>query len=137
MRKIKNKILSLILFFAMSYSSTGCALFLLGAGAAGAIAISEDEIEGMSDASREKVWRSLREVLRDKGVILSENKEIGTLKALVNNSDVEARIDQITSSTVRLRIKSRKTKGVFPDLKLAQDLYTQVMRKMEGRFPWS
>jgi len=133
---MKKYFLVVMFLIAAGSWSSGCVLFLIGAGAAGAYAVSEDEIEGISDASYDKVWNALRAVIRERGAIMAENKERGSLKALIENSEVDARLNQVTPKSVRLRIRARRPKGMFPNIKLAQDLYTQVTRKMEGRFPW-
>ncbi len=129
--KIKNQFLKLtVILLTAGICFSGCALFLLGAGAAGGYAISKDEIEGMTDTSYDKIWKATKDVLRADGVTTLEDRTHGLIKGLVDSSDVEARLDQVTSKTVRLRLKARKTKGVFPDIKLAQSLYTKIIKKV-------
>ena len=125
------------LFFVMlvifGVTSSGCALFLVGAGAAGGYAISKDEIEGMSDSSFDKVWRATKEAVTTEGVITLEDKDHGHLEGVVEKASVKARLEQVTPKTVRLRIKARRTKGLFPDIRTAQKLYTLTIRKLEGK----
>ena len=49
-RKMKKAYAAFAIFMAVGFGmiQSGCALFLLGAGAAGGYAISKDEIEGMT-----------------------------------------------------------------------------------------
>ncbi len=128
MTKIKLFAASLLIF---SFTASGCVLLLVGAGAAGGYAVSKDEIEGLNDASRDKVWSAAHDVIKSEGMITLESKDTGEIKAIVDASDVEIHIDQATPKTVRTRIKARKTKGLFPDIDLAQSLYTKVFRKLK------
>jgi hypothetical protein len=130
MRKKVSVFLILGLLFNFSYS--GCALFLIGAaGAAGGYAISKDEIEGLTDHPYDKAWAAVREVVRTEGAITAENKKLGTMEAIIGGSTVEIHMDQATSKTVRTRIKARKTKGLFPDIDLAQSIYAKMTRKLK------
>ena len=130
MRKLKAiGILSLIL--SLGGFSSGCAIFLLGAGAAGGYSISKDEIEGMTDVSYDKAYAAAKEIIRKEGAPTLEDKEHGIINAVVGSSDVELNLNQVTAKTVRLRVKARKTKGLFPDIKLAQNIYTQIIKKIE------
>lgn len=121
----------LISVLTLGVFQSGCALFLIGAGAAGGYSISKDEIEGLSDVSFDKVWNAARDVVRTQGAITAENKSVGTMEAVIGGSTAEFKIEQVTPKTVRTRIKARQTKGLFPDIELAQDLYSQMLRKMK------
>jgi hypothetical protein len=112
-------------------TNAGCAIFLLGAGAAGGYAISKDEIEGMTDVAYNKVWVALKDDLQARGALTLEDRAHGRIEAVVDASTVEAQVDQVTPKTVRVRVKARKTKGLFPDIKLAQDIYDQVMKRVD------
>ena len=129
MKNFSVWMLSAILTFGVFQS--GCALFLIGAGAAGGYSISQDEIEGLSDTSFEKVWNAAREVVRTEGAITAENKNLGTMEAVIGGSTAEFKVEQVTPKTVRTRIKARQTKGLFPDIELAQNLYAKMLRKMK------
>ena len=130
MKKNYCRISILALFLVLHSLMSGCALFLVGAGAAGGYAITEDEMEGMTDLSRDRVWKTSLEVLQQRGAVTVQDKTQGRIEAIVNKSDVEVHVDQITKTTVRLRVKARKAKKVFPDLGLAQELHGQIMRKV-------
>lgn len=128
MLNFKKTIVPVILIFSLL--SSGCALFLVGAGAAGGYAVSKDEIEGFTEAKKDRVWASLKNVVKEDGAITLEDKERGYLEAIVGKSTVKVRLDQVTPTSSRLRVKARKTKGLFPDIKTAQDLYTKVTKKI-------
>lgn len=129
MKKTQSLFLALFLFAGAFHS--GCALFLIGAGAAGGYSISKDEIEGMTDVSYDKAYAAAKEVIRKEGAPTLEDKEHGIINAVVGSSDVELNLNQVTAKTVRLRVKARKTKGLFPDIKLAQNIYTQIIKKIQ------
>jgi hypothetical protein len=130
MKNWKSQLGIFAFLIALAIPSSGCALFLLGAGAAGGYAISKDEIEGLMDNSYNKVWQAAREVIKKEGAITLESPNTGKLEAIVDNSTVNVSVEQATSNSVRLRVQARKTKGLFPDQELAQDLYTQITKKL-------
>lgn len=109
---------------------TGCALFLVGAGAAGGYAISKDEVEGYSDKTKSKVFDAAKTVLLAEGLIQVQDKEAGILEALVGESQVKVTLEQVSVKTVKIRVQGRKVKGLFPDIGLAQDVYGKIYRKI-------
>lgn len=131
MEQIFKRSFVMAAFLALSAASSGCALFLLGTGVAGGYAISKDEIEGLTDSKLPKVWTSLREVMREEGVITLEDRDRGHMEGIVGKATVETHVEQATEKTVRIRVKARKTKGLFPDIKTAQSIYGKVVKKAE------
>lgn len=125
----QKKFLALAIL-TLSLVSSGCALFLFGAGAAGGIAISEDEIEGYFDKPFDRVYKASREVLTYEGFIRKEDRPKGILEAEVRKSEVRVTVRQITEKTVQLRIKARKAYKVLPDPELANELYNKVFKKL-------
>ncbi len=125
----RKKFLALALL-VIPFLSSGCALFLFGAGAAGGIAISEDEIEGHFDKSFDEIYRRSREVLMYEGFIRKEDRPRGILVAEVRKSEIKVTVKQITEKTVQLRIQARKAYKVLPDLELANELYNKVFKKL-------
>ena len=119
-----------VLWMSMAVLSSGCALFLLGAGATGGYAISKDEMEGMMDKKYDKVWQASETVLRKEGIVILALKDQGKIEGEVEGSKVEAQVDQVTPQTVRLRVKARKMKNLFPDMKKAQGLYNKIIRQI-------
>ena len=108
----------------------GCTLFLVGAAGATGYAISKDSVEGFVDQRFSKVWSVVEKTLEDRGGIVLKDKDAGRIDAQVEGSDVEAWIEEIDGGSIRIKIKARKTKGLMPDVKLAQDIYTQVLKKL-------
>lgn len=110
---------------------SGCAVVLVGAGAAGGLAISQDEVEGYTTVSFEKVWTVASEILRKEGALTLQQKETGIIKADIDDSDVKVTLEQVTVSSVRIVVQARKLVGLFPDMKRAQSIYRQILKKIE------
>lgn len=113
------------------FLSSGCALFLVGAGAAGGYAISDDEIEGVLEKKFDPVWKAGRETLLREGLLRVEDRNRGFLEGEVRKSEVKIEVSQITDRTVRLRVRARKTYKLLPDLDLANDLYNKILQKLK------
>ena len=113
------------------FLSSGCALFLVGAGVGGGIAISKDTIEGHFDKKLDQVWRASREVLMQEGFIRLEDKAHGAIDAEVRKSEVKIEILQISEKTVRIRVKARKGYRLLPNPDLANELYNKIYQKIK------
>lgn len=118
------------LVLAAGFNFSGCALFLIGAGGATAYGISEDEVEGLTDASANKVFNVLERVLDERGTITSQNATTRIMEAIVNDSEVKTSIEQVTAKSVRFRIKARRAEGLFPHLDLAQEIANDVYQRL-------
>ena len=130
MKQSKNflrGIVVLLPFFLFS----GCALFLLGAGAAGGVAISKDTIEGHFDRKADSVWNATREVLRQEGFIRLEDRAHGAFDAEVRKSEVKVEITSVSEKTVRVRVKARKGYKLLPNIDLANELYNKIYQKIK------
>lgn len=110
---------------------SGCAIFLLGAGAAGGVAISKDTIEGHFDKKMDQVWKAAREVLMHEGFIRLEDKPHSFLEGEVRKSTVKIELLQVSEKTVRIRVKARKGHNLLPDPDLANQLYNKIFHKLE------
>lgn len=108
----------------------GCALFLVGAGAAGGYAISKDTIEGHTEKPLDRVYQASREVLMEDGFIKKEDRGGGKIEGEVNKSVVDIRLKQVTERTVRIRVRVRKAYKLLPDAGLANELYNKLIKKL-------
>ena len=120
-------IVVLLPFFLFS----GCALFILGAGAVGGVAISKDTIEGHFDQKVDSVWNAAREVLRQEGFIRLEDRAHGQFDAEVQKSEVKVEIKPVSEKTVRIRVKARKGYKLLPNPDLANELYNKIYQKIK------
>lgn len=109
----------------------GCAVALLGAGAAGGYAISRDEIEGIMDQKYDDVWKASVDVLTRRGVVKEQNEMQGKITGEVDGSLINISIDKPTPKTTRLRVKARRGLQLFPNIKLAQSLYNEIIKSLE------
>ncbi len=114
-------------FFLMS----GCALFLVGAGVGGGIAISKDTIQGTWDKPKDRVYNASREVMIQEGFIRLEDKLHGKIEGEVRKSQVDIQITQISQKTVQIHVKARKGYKLLPDMDVANDLYNKIYQKIK------
>lgn len=106
----------------------GCTVALIGAGAAGALVVSQDGVSTYIDSDVSSIWRLSSEVLRQSGQILESDRKSGTIKAIVKNSKVKVLIEEVTSKTVKLKVKARK--NLLPNVELAHDLATKILERL-------
>ena len=121
---LAGSLLSCLLF-------SGCAIFLLGAGATGGYAISKDTIEIALDKPLDKAWNASRDVIMHEGFIRLEDRNRGHIEAEVKKSQVEVDIQQITERTIRIRVKARKGYKLLPDAGLANELHNKILQKIK------
>ena len=122
MRALLYSLLALFLIANIA----GC-WFIVGgaAGAAGAYAVSKDTIQGETDKDYDLLWNAAVNVCRIKGTIQSENYAKGEIELGADSSKVLIRLVRLTHPTVRLKISARKYH--FPNISLAQELFTKIM----------
>ena len=131
---MKNKnsyhfILPLMMIFAFSPVLSGCALLLIGGGAAGGYAISKDEVVGAVDAKEDKVYRAAIDVAKDKGIIKMEDETHKKIEAEVNGATVKIYVTRITEKAVQLKVEARN-KYKMPKIEIAQDVYTSILKRV-------
>lgn len=110
---------------------SGCAVFLLGAGAAGGYAISKDTVEGVVEKPLDRVYGASRDVLMREGFIRLEDKPHGAIEGEVKKSQVNIEVVQLTQNTVRIQVKARKGYKLIPDIDLANELYNKINQKIK------
>jgi len=122
---MRNKTIFLgLLFIFLLYS--GCVFVVGGAvGALGGYAISKDTIQGEAGKSFGSIWNSSINVLNILGSVSKEDSKKGNIEAKIDTSNAIIKIEQLSSSTVRLRVSARR--GMFPNLTLAQKIYTKII----------
>ena len=116
----------LSLFFFSS-----CALFLVGAGAAGGYAISKDTIEGIVEKPLDKVWSASRDIMMYEGFIRLDDKMHGKIEGEVRKSQVDILVTRATEKTIRIQVKARKDYKLLPDPGLANELYNKIYQKIK------
>ena len=130
MKRKQNLWMGMGLVFSLLFNSS-CALFLVGGGVAGGIAISKDTIEGGLDKPLDHVWKTTREVIMQEGFIRLEDRPHGKIDAEVRKSQINIEILQFTQKTVRIRVKARKGYNLLPNIDLANELYNKIFQKLK------
>lgn len=119
----------LFILMIVPFCLCGCAVMLIGAGAAGGYAVGKDYIQGETDKNFDNVYDSALNIAGIMGDIDSQfsNPSLGKIKARVENSSLEIIVERLTRQTVRLRVKSRK--NMMPNIELAQKVYSKIIQQ--------
>ena len=109
---------------------SGCALLLVGAGAAGGYAISRDSVRNLFDLPSDTVFRASRDVVSQEGVITVEDSRNGLIKATMVGANLTVTVKPVTKRTVELKVKARDSM-LFPKVDIAQGIYTKILERLE------
>ena len=119
-----------LLLALVPVSLSGCALFLVGAGAAGGYAMSKDSIKNYFDLSQRHAYRTARDVVAELGAVTSEDARHGVLKGVVQGANVTVIVKPVSRTTVELRVKARDSL-LLPKLDVAQAVYNKIFPRLE------
>lgn len=124
MKKIAAFLIPCILLSAM-----GCAPLIIGGavGAVGGYAVSKDTIQGETDKNYDSLWEAALNVSKIRGEVKDEDKTKGYIDLEAESSKVYIRLIRLTAATTRLKVKARKYH--FPNMALAQDMFTKIMEQ--------
>ncbi|MFC1646124.1 DUF3568 family protein [Candidatus Omnitrophota bacterium] len=106
---------------------SGCFFLVVGVGALGGYAISNDTIQGETAKTFNSVWASAQNVLSTMGNIVTEYKKNGEIEADISPSYVKLKVEEITPKAVRLRVSARRY--MLPNISLAQKIYIKIIEK--------
>jgi hypothetical protein len=131
--KFKNSLRTLfpvMLMLIFSPVLNGCvAMALVGAGSAGAYAISKDSIEGEVKTGLPKVYNASAEVVKSKGMIKSEDKGRGKIEGVVGNGvTVKIELTKVSWRSTKIKVEARK--NLLPNIEVAQEVYTAILKKV-------
>ena len=132
--KQRTTLWTLTALTVLLFAHSGCAIFLLGAGAAGGLAITKDAIEGTFEKSFDQLWRASREIIMNEGFIKTEDKTHGTIEGEVRKSQVKLEVKQVTQRAVQLRVHARKGYQIVPNIELANELYNKINQKLDKKY---
>jgi len=113
-------------------SAMGCTAPLIVGGAVGAVggyAVTKDTIMGETDKDYDGLWGAALNVSKILGTIKYEDKLKGYIDLEAESSKVYIRLIRLTAATTRLKVKARKYH--FPNISLAQDIYTKIMEQVK------
>jgi hypothetical protein len=93
-------------------SLPGCALFLIGGGAAagaGAVAYSRGQLRSVQETPFERAWDAAQDAMRDLGFVVTyQEKEPDSGKLLArtkDNEEVEVRLEAESTTATEIRIR--------------------------------
>ena len=117
---------TLLLPLAVALScTTGCAVLLVGAGAAGGYAVSKDSVQNHFDLPMSRVFHVSRAVVKEMGLITMEDERRGQLKATVEGATVTITVKPVSEQTVELKVKARNL--LIPKIDIAQAIYSKIL----------
>ncbi len=120
----------LVIVALFSLFLSGCAVVLVGAGAAGGYAIGPDYVQGETDKDFSGIYNSALDIAGIMGIIQSKysSPTVGKIRAKVENSSLEISMERLTRHTLRLKVKSRK--NLMPNIALAQKVYNNILQRV-------
>ena len=129
---MRRSAVALIAAGAVVVGLSGCAVLLVGAGAAGGYAIGKDSVKNLFDLPADTVFRASREAVSEQGLITVEDARNGLLKATVEGATVTVTVKPVTKKTVELRVKARDH-VLVPKVDVAQAIYTKILERLPSR----
>ncbi len=109
--------------------SAGCAPLLVGAGALGGYAISQDSVRNQFDMSQERLYARSLEVAKQMGFVTAEDARHGTIEVKIQDTNVKITVTQLTKKSVELKVKARNTL-LMPEINIAQSVYNKIIEKL-------
>lgn len=119
----------LIGFGILAIGLSGCAAFLLGAGAAGGYAISKDSIKNRFELPPSHVYRVSRDVIGEVGFVAVDDERRGLIKANVEGVTVTITIKPISEKSVELVVRARNNL-LLPKIDTAQMVYNRIIQHL-------
>ena len=110
-------------------STAGCALLLVGAGAAGGYAISKDSVRNQFDLPKETVFRHSAAVAKEMGLVTLEDSARGQLHVKIQDANVVITVKPLTRRTVELKVKARNSL-LMPEIETAQAVYNKIVERL-------
>ncbi|MBI1952505.1 MAG: hypothetical protein HYS41_00055 [Candidatus Omnitrophica bacterium] len=112
----------------LSLLASGCAPFLLAAGAVGGYAVSKDSVTVDLDRPLEQVWKAAVEETKRLGKLKKEDRNEGRIEVLISRADVVVTVESLTPATVRVVVRARK--HLLPQIQVAQRVATAIIRRV-------
>lgn len=114
---------------AVAAGLSGCAVLLIGAGAAGGYAISKDSITNHYDLSSTIVYQAARETIGEEGLVTLEDEHRGIIKAEVLDANITIQVRKVSDRTTQLKVKARNDL-LLPKIEIAQNIYNKIDRRL-------
>jgi len=110
----------------------GCVpLLVAGVGVVTGYVAFKDTAAGNVEASFDDVWRSAVGVLEERATIGEQDKDRGTVKAVLEDGlvDVYVKIVPLAKNSYKLKVTARRRFAVA-DLEAAQNVFTAIIRDL-------
>jgi len=122
---IKRIIIASIFCMAL----TGCAVTLVGTGSTGAYSMVHGDAEGFPHAKYALIWKQAKQVLSDRGTLLSEDKAGGELKARVDDAEVIVKLQRLNDFSTKMKVSALVS--IIHDEDLAERIYIDITRHLQ------
>jgi len=115
-----------VLFVLIAVTSSGCAVALVGAGAAGTVAYLKGDLESVEPHSVERVFIASKEALKALNIHLwEESRDTLTARLVARDAQddkITVKIDHMTHRTTKLRIRV----STFGNEIKSQNIYLKI-----------
>ncbi len=127
MSKKKQPPFLALLALALVPALSGCAVLWIGGGAAAGYALTRDSMAfSVEDRSFSRVWEAALRETQSLGAVKAEDPGKGRLDARVQGADVVVTLEQLTVTTVRVKVRARK--NLLPKRDVAEQLGLAILR---------
>jgi len=108
---------------------SGCAVLLLGAGAAAGYAVGKDSVRNSFDLSQDFVYQQSLAVAKQTGLVTLQDAAHGRIEAKVVNANVTITVKPLTKQTVQLKVRARNA-FLMPQLDVAHEVYNKIVERL-------
>lgn len=111
---------------------TGCAVALIGAGAAGVYAISDDSVEAVVKHPPGYTYQKSLKVMQTMGRISTVDAPAWHIEGEVDGAttNVWVSFDPKTGKGSKITVKARSFKGAFPKIAVAKKVLNEILEKL-------
>ncbi len=113
----------------LAVNLSGCALLLVGAGAAGGYAISRDAIQNDFNLSASRVYRVSLDTAYAMGLVSAEHEAQGLINATIQEAKVTITVTRISERMTQLKVRAR-SRFLFPKIEVAQGVYNRIIKQL-------
>ena len=114
---------------ALASGLSGCAVLLLGAGAAGGYAISKDSVKNTFQLPQETVFRQSLAVAKELGTVKKQDPEYGVIEMEYGPANITITVKRLTRRLVELKVRSRN-QVLLPEMDRGQEVYTKILERL-------
>lgn len=127
-----RKVISNTVLTAFFILSTGCVVALVGAGAAGVYAISDDSVEAIVKTAPGYTYQKALKVMKSQGTVSKADSTAWHIEGRVDDAttNVWVSFDPKTGKGSKITVKARKFGGTFPKIDVAKKVLNEILRKL-------